>query len=124
MKKIFTGAIALTLAAVLMVGASAAPADDVTASGGAKKKAKVQVGNNFFSPENVKLKRKGKITFKWDGGGAPHDVTKLKGPGGSFGSDTTSQSGFKYKKKFKKKGKYTLYCTIHPSSMVMKVKVK
>ena len=57
--------------------------------------------------------RKGtKVTFKWIGTDK-HNVVKAKGPGGSFSSGTTDQTGFKYKHKFKKAGTYKLICTVH-----------
>ena len=84
------------------------------------KGAKVQVGDDFFDPTSVSIAKGAKVTFKWIGTDK-HNVTKKKGPGGSFSSDTTDQTGFKYKHKFKKAGTYKLICTVHED---MKMKVK
>src|SRR4029079_5656447 len=86
----------------------------------ANKGAKVQVGDDFFNPTSVSIPKGGKVTFKWIGSDK-HNVTKTKGPGGSFASETTDQTGFKYKHKFKKSGTYKLICTVHDG---MKTKVK
>ena len=81
----------------------------------------VRVGDNFFSPDKKSVSKGTKVKFKWVGSN-PHNVTKSSGPGGSFGSDTTSSRGVNFTKKFKKTGKYKLICTIH-SGMKMTLKV-
>ena len=81
----------------------------------------VQVGDNFFSPDNKTVKKGTKVKFKWVGNN-DHNVVKSSGPGGSFSSPTTDARGVNFKKKFKKKGTYKLICTIH-NGMDMKLKV-
>ena len=49
-------------------------------------------------------------------------MTKKKGPGGGFASETTDDRGVNFKHKFKKAGTYKLICTVH-DGMKMKVKV-
>ena len=88
----------------------------------ANKGAKVQVGDDFFNPTSISIGKGTKVTFKWIGTDK-HNVVKAKGPGGSFSSGTTDQTGFKFKHKFKKAGKYKLICTVH-DDMKMKIKVK
>jgi plastocyanin len=88
----------------------------------ANKGAKVQVGDDFFNPTKLSVNKGTKIKFTWIGTDK-HNVVKAKGPGGSFSSGTTDQTGFKFKHKFKKAGKYKLICTVH-DDMKMKVKVK
>jgi plastocyanin len=85
----------------------------------ANKGGKVQVGDDFFNPTSISIAKGAKVTFKWVGSDK-HNVTKTKGPGGSFASETTNQTGFKYKHKFKKAGAYKLICTVHDD---MKIKV-
>lgn len=85
--------------------------------------AKVKVGNDYFRPGTLKVKPKTKVKFKWKGG-AMHNVTYKRGPGKPFASKTTKKKGVNFKKTFRKKGKYKLYCTLHPSTMKMKVKVR
>ena len=89
---------------------------------------KVKVLDDFFKPDNVKIKKNGKVTWKWGQDFNTHNVTLKKGPQGvkksKFTSQTSSSEGFKFTKKFKKPGKYNFYCTIHPDVMKMTVKVK
>jgi plastocyanin len=113
----------------LTVGALAATG---TASPLAKGKqpVKVKVRDDLYSPTNVKVKKKGKVTWSWGSNGTfdNHNVTLKKGPKGvkksEFRSQTSAAPGFKFTKKFKKPGKYNFYCTIHPDIMKMTVKVK
>ena len=113
---------ALALALALgVLGATMLAAGSAAAGG---KGAKVTVGNNFFSPATKRVKRGTKVRFKWTGGGAPHNVTKRRGPGGKIASKTTAKRGVNFVHRFKKKGTYKLYCTIHPSSMKLKLRVR
>jgi plastocyanin len=112
----------------LAVGALAATG---VASGKSTKPAKVKVEDDFYNPTNVKVKKNGKVTWKWGQVFNQHNVTLKKGPKGvnksKFTSQTTGGSqaeGFKFTKKFKKPGKYNFYCTVHPDIMKMTVKVK
>jgi plastocyanin len=89
---------------------------------------KVKVLDNFYNPDNVKIKKGKKVTWRWGDDFNTHDVTLKKGPEGvnksKFRSQISSDEGFKFTKKFKKPGKYNFYCTIHPDIMKMTVKVK
>jgi plastocyanin len=89
---------------------------------------KVKVLDDFYKPDNVKVKKNGKVTWKWGAVFNNHNVTLKKGPKGvnksKFTSQTSSDEGFKFTKKFKKRGKYNFYCTIHPDVMKMTVTVK
>jgi plastocyanin len=96
-----------------------------------KKPEKVKVLDNFYKPDNVKVKKSGKVTWKWGQDFNQHNVTLKKGPKGVKKSKFTPQTtggpqgvGFKFTKKFKKPGKYNFYCTVHPDIMKMTVKVK
>jgi plastocyanin len=93
-----------------------------------KKPEKVKVKDDFYKPDNVKIKKNGKVTWKWGQVFNNHNVTLKKGPKGvkksKFRSQTSATEGFKFTKKFKKPGKYNFYCTIHPDVMKMTVKVK
>lgn len=121
--------IALALIA-LAVGALAATGTASPLAKG-KKPEKVKVEDNFYTPTNVKVKKNGKVTWKWGQVFNQHNVTLKKGPKGVKKSKFTSQTtggagseGFKFTKKFKKPGKYNFYCTVHPDIMKMTVKVK
>jgi plastocyanin len=119
------GAAALVVAAVgaLPVVGVASPLDK------APKPKKVKVLDDFFTPDNVQVKKNvGKVIWKWGQDFNTHNVTLKKGPQGvkksKFTSQTSSSEGFKFTKTFKKTGKYKFYCTIHPDVMTMLVKVK
>jgi len=86
-------------------------------------KTTVKLGDNFFKPSVKSVKRGTKVRFKWVGN-RPHNVTKRSGPGGSFSSRTTSARGVNFAKRFAKKGTYRLICTIHPTTMRMKLTVR
>jgi plastocyanin len=113
----------------LAVGALAATGVATPLAKG-KSPEKVKVKDDFYSPTSVKVKKNGKVTWSWGKNGTfdVHNVTLKKGPKGvkksEFSSQTSSAPGFKFTKKFKKLGKYNFYCTIHPDSMKMTVKVK
>jgi plastocyanin len=113
----------------LAVGALAAPGIASPLAKG-KRPEKVKVRDDFYSPTKVKVKKNGKVKWSWGSNGTfdVHNVTLKKGPKGvkksKFTSQTSSAPGFKFTKKFKKSGKYSFYCTIHPDVMQMIVKVK
>jgi plastocyanin len=89
---------------------------------------KVKVLDDFYKPDNVKIKKGKKVRWKWGQDFNTHNVTLKKGPKGvkksKFRSQTSATEGFTFTKKFKKPGKYNFYCTIHPDVMKMIVKVK
>ncbi len=118
---------AVTALIALAAGALAATGAASSSSKG-KKPVKVKVLDDFYKPDFVKVKKNGKVTWKWGNDFNNHNVTLKKGPKGvkksKFRSQTSSAQGFKFTKKFKKPGKYNFYCTIHPDVMKMKVKVK
>ncbi len=87
---------------------------------GAGKATKVTVGNGFYGPADVTVKKNAKVRWNWDGGFELHDVTVKSGPK-RFHSPT--QASGTYAHKFSKPGKYVLYCTQH-EGMTMKVVVK
>ena len=86
----------------------------------AGKATKVIVGNGFYGPADVTVKKDAKVRWNWDGGFELHDVNVKSGPA-RFHSPT--QAAGTYSHKFAKPGKYVLYCTQH-EDMTMKVTVK
>ena len=80
----------------------------------------VAVKNNAFSPTSVKIRKGGKVTWRWTQGGVPHNVTPASG---GAGSKTSSKKGFTFTKAFPKAGTFKYVCTIHPAAMKMTVKV-
>jgi plastocyanin len=92
-------------------------------SGAAGKATKTaDVGDNFFDPGKLTIKKNDKVSWNWIGA-ERHNVTKAKGPGKFFESETTDEPGVNFSKKFKKTGKYKFICTLH-SEMQMTVKVQ
>ena len=81
----------------------------------------VKVGDDFFSPTTLGVKKGTKVAFKWVGDNK-HNIIKKSGPGKDFSSPVTSRDGVQFKHKFKKAGTYKLICTIH-DGMKMKIKV-
>ena len=88
--------------------------------------------------KTVKVKKDAKVKFNWGSGNAnTHNVTLKKGPkgvkkskpctGGKITQCNKSGSGaigIKFNPKFNKKGTYNFVCTIHPTTMKVKVVVK
>ncbi len=75
----------------------------------------MKIGDNFFSPKTTTVKAGTIVTWKWQSDNADsHDVKLKKGPKGvkKFTSEIAA-TDYSYKKKLSKKGKYSLYCTLH-----------
>ena len=79
----------------------------------------VKLGDNFFSPKSVSVKRGTKVVWKWTGS-APHNVTVTSGPK-KFHSKT--QTSGTYSAIPHTKGTYKIVCTIH-AGMAMTLKVR
>jgi plastocyanin len=87
----------------------------------------VKVKDNFYTPDDVGVRKLGKVRWTWAASNFNvHNVTLLKGPRGvdknRFRSQT-AKSDYTFTKRFKKVGKYQFYCTIHPDVMQMIVRV-
>ena len=101
----------IALLATAGLAAAAVPAAAATKT--------VKVDDNFFTPRPISVKKGSTVTWKWVGD-APHDVKVVKGPV-KFASPT-KRSGT-YSKKLRRRGTYTIVCTIH-SGMSMKLRVR
>jgi len=107
----------------LLAGAaliSAAPAH------GAAKKT-VKVGDNYFLPTKLTVKRGTTVTWRWPGfeeAGDVHDVGLGSGPKGvkKFRSEAAS-TDYSYKRRLKVPGTYRLNCSLH-HEMRMTIKVR
>jgi plastocyanin len=90
-----------------------------------KSGAKVGVRNYFFSKPNIVVKKGARLTWDINGNGPPqnelHNVTLASGPQG-FGSPNHSTGKFTYK--FKRRGKYRIFCALHPVAMTEVVTVR
>jgi len=126
-------AIAVALVALF---ALAMPATGVAGKG---KKAKITVNDDFYTKSKLKVKKNTKVTFKWNKFNLnTHNVTFKDGPKGIKKSRkpcskgkikkcNTSQSGsigINFAPTFDQKGTYKFQCTIHPTTMQLKVVVK
>jgi plastocyanin len=89
---------------------------------GARASTKINVGDDFFSPDKKTIATDTKVKFNWIGDDE-HDVVKKKGPGGAFNSGELSGSGVLYKHKFSKAGVYKIVCSIH-EEMKLKLTVE
>ena len=89
---------------------------------------KVGVFDDFFAPEDVKIHKGDSVKWVWDEFSVEdHNVTLKRGPAGvrKFHSkDQHYPTADPYKHRFKKRGEYRLWCTLHPQSMKMTVTVK
>ena len=108
---------------VVLAGAallSAAPVQGAT-------KKTVKLGDNYFTPKTVKVKRNTTVTWRWPGfeeAGDVHDVKLKSGPKGvkKFHSEAAATE-FTFKRKLKVAGKYRIVCTLH-EEMTMKIRVR
>jgi plastocyanin len=121
---VWKAAVALAIAAVLALGAQSG----VESAGAAKKTVNVEVGDDYFSPDELKVKKGTKIKWKWrSDNGNPHNATLDKGPKGVKKGDFSSKTAtisYKFAKVLKKPGTYEYLCTIHPTVMTQTIKVK
>ena len=111
-------ALAVLAGAALLV--SAAPAQ-------AARKKTINIGDNYFAPATVKVKKNTVVTWKWpsfDMAGDVHDVKLKSAPKHvkKFHSQPAS-SDFSFKRKLSVVGKYTIICTLH-ENMRMTITVK
>jgi plastocyanin len=100
-----------------------------TAASGHHVKAKthtVKTGDDFFSPTKKTIHRRDVVKWVWVGEDGKagetineHTIVEAKG---RFKSDTKTSGTFRHR--FKKAGKFTIYCAEHPDTMRLKVTVK
>lgn len=102
------------IALLLVLGVAAAP---VVPALGAGKVRSVSVGDFFFKPGALKIKKGTKVKWTWVGMTA-HNVTVTSGPN-KFHSPT--QTSGTYSHTFNQKGTWHLVCTIHGFTMTVKV---
>jgi plastocyanin len=87
----------------------------------------VRIGDNYFTPQTLKVKKGTTITWKWPGAdmaGDVHDVKLKSGPRGvkKFHSQPAS-SDYRFKRKLTVPGTYRIVCTLH-EDMKMKIVVR
>ena len=79
----------------------------------------VRVGDNFFSPSSISIRKGTKVTWRWVGS-SRHNVVATRGA--SFRS-TIKRSGT-YSRTFRRRGTVKYICTIHPASMRGTIRVR
>src|SRR4051812_32152896 len=88
-----------------------------------KSGASISVENFFFSRPNVSVKRGAKLNWLFKSeGGELHNVTLANGPLGFASRNQSTDAKFSYR--FKKRGKYQIFCALHPVAMTETVTVK
>ena len=93
------------------------------------KTANITVGDDYFAPSDVTVKKGDKVKWVWsDENTDTHNVVLTsKHPKGVKASDYRSSSGaigLTFKRKFEKPGTYGFVCTYHKSVMKVDLKVK
>ena len=83
--------------------------------GAAKQSASVKEADIQFAPKAVTVAKGGTVTWTNEDT-APHDVTKVSGPGPKFASGKGDmKKGDTYKHKFNTAGTIKYMCTVHPT---------
>ncbi|MEA2409621.1 MAG: hypothetical protein QOC77_182 [Thermoleophilaceae bacterium] len=106
------------LIGILAALAVAAAAWAMPSSGSATKV--VSVKDNFFSPRPLTISKGTAVRWVWKGK-QRHNVTVANGPS-SFRAGTRKTGSFTHT--FKKRGTYSIVCTIHAPDMHMTINVK
>ncbi|MFL5826583.1 MAG: plastocyanin/azurin family copper-binding protein [Thermoleophilaceae bacterium] len=101
--------VAMLAIASLIAGVTAAVAFGATKT--------VRVGDNFFSRKSLTISRGTTVKWSWQGTENPHNVA-----GKGFKSAVKASGSYKHT--FRKRGKFTIICQIHPTQMRMTVKVQ
>jgi plastocyanin len=87
-----------------------------------------KVRDYFLSPKKMKVPRGSTVTWKWpslENEGDSHNVSLYKHPKGvKRWTSEVASADYKFKRKFKKRGKYVVICTLHPDEMRMTIRVK
>jgi plastocyanin len=106
--------------------AAAALSCAAPAVAGAPKPKSVEVADNYYLPDKLTVKKGAAVTWKWPDDVAidVHDVKLKSAPKGvkKWQSEPAS-SGYRFKRTFKKPGKYKIICTLH-EEMTMTITVK
>ena len=114
---------AMAALAALGLGAAVLPAQ-----AGTKKPVKrvVDVGDYYFSPEKMTVKKDTYVIWRWpSGGGDSHDVVLRKRPKGAkkFASDIFVADE-KFRQKLTVPGTYRIVCSLHEDQMQQTIVVK
>ncbi len=102
----------LTITAAVVAGAGAVALPAVALAGGGQASAaanhKIVIKNYAYTPGHVVVHRNDTVTWLFEDGPAPHNVTATR-----FHSSPTKTSG-SYTVRFTRSGTYDYTCTLHP----------
>jgi plastocyanin len=79
----------------------------------------VRIRNASFAPRTLTIARGTVVRWRWTGG-LPHNVTVRRGPTRFHSRTRSAPYSFRYR--FRRRGTYTLVCTVH--GFTMKVRVR
>jgi plastocyanin len=86
----------------------------------------VEVGDYYFSPAKLTVRKNTLVTWRWpEGGGDAHDVVLRKAPRGvkKWASEVYLADEV-YRKRLKVPGRYSIICSLHPDEMKQTITVK
>jgi len=109
-----TLAVAATGASAGAVAAAPAPAPEAKAA----RTVNVTVGDDFFRPAHLSVRRGARIRWNWRGHDV-HNVTVVSGPQRFHSRDQRTGT---FTRTLRRAGRYTIVCTIH--GMMMRVQVR
>lgn len=114
--------------AVAALAATGLTAAVVPAQAGKPKvvKKSVEVGDYYFAPAKMTVKKDTYVYWKWPaGGGDGHDVVLVKGPKGAkkFASEVFFADE-KYRRQLRVPGTYRIVCSLHEDQMKQTIVVR
>jgi plastocyanin len=110
-------AIPVAVAIAVAAGVAALPSAGATSK---PKPRQVSIKDDFFGPKSIKIRKGTKVVWTWRGS-ERHNIAVANGPS-TFRAGTRKTGTYKHT--FKKKGTYSIVCTIHAPDMHMTIKVK
>jgi plastocyanin len=115
----------MAVAALAATGLASAVVPSQAATKKVVKKS-VAIGDYYFTPAKLTVKRDTYVYWKWPaGGGDGHDVVLVKGPKGAkkFASDVFFADE-KFRRQLKVPGTYKIVCSLHEDQMKQTIVVK
>ena len=87
----------------------------------------VRIGDYYFSPERMRVRRGTTVVWRWPSADQPgdvHDVKLVRGPKGvkKFHSEAAA-TDYTFRRTLRTPGRYRIVCTLH-DEMVMKIRVR
>ncbi|HKV51380.1 MAG TPA: plastocyanin/azurin family copper-binding protein [Gemmatimonadaceae bacterium] len=113
MRRVFSALVAVATIGLAACGGSSmgptgTPGNPPNTPGGTVSTNSVSIGNDFFSPANIRVSTGTAVTWTWNSNGVAHTVTFDDGAQGSG-----AKSSGMFSRTFTAAGTYTYYCQIH-----------